>query len=216
MPFSLRRWTVALRLAVLAMGLSVALCAAFAVLVLGMSLGAGILLGAILAPTDPVLATDVQVRHAGDKDPLRFALTCEAGMNDGTAFPFVVLGLLLIGTDAPDLARWLWQDALLASLLGVGAGLLYGAAMAGCSYLIRRYHPTHEMLDDLLGLGLIALAYGIALLAGGWGFLAVFFAGVALRQRPCSTGIGTERILEKKKPAEAGSSILVPEAPGGA
>ncbi|MBQ5946625.1 sodium:proton antiporter [Massilia sp. ST3] len=181
-PFSLRRWTVSLRLAVLAMGMSVALCAVFATAVLGMSLGAGILLGAILAPTDPVLATDVQLRHAGDKDPLRFALTCEAGMNDGTAFPFVILGLLLIGADAPDLARWLWRDALLASLSGVGIGLLCGAGMAGCSYLIRRHHPSHQLLDDLLGLGLIALAYGIALLAGGWGFLAVFFAGVALRQ----------------------------------
>ncbi|MBQ5965656.1 sodium:proton antiporter [Massilia sp. ZL223] len=180
-PFNLRRWAVSLRLAVVAMSLSVALCAVFAAAVLGLPAGAAILLGAMLAPTDPVLATDVQLRHAGDKDSLRFALTCEAGMNDGTAFPFVVLGLLL-GLEGPDLAHWFWEDALLATLVGVGTGLVCGAAMAGCSYVIRRHHPGHQLLDDLLGLGLIALAYGIALLLGGWGFLAVFFAGVALRQ----------------------------------
>jgi NhaP-type Na+/H+ or K+/H+ antiporter len=75
-----------LRLAWVSMTLTVALVAAFAYYVLGLPLGAGILLGGILAPTDPVLATDVQVRHPGDKDQLRFTLTCEAGMNDGSAF----------------------------------------------------------------------------------------------------------------------------------
>jgi len=74
------------------MAVSVWLVAAFAYYLLGLPLGAGILLGAILAPTDPVLATDVQIRHPGDRDQLRFTLTCEAGMNDGSAFPFVMLG----------------------------------------------------------------------------------------------------------------------------
>lgn len=183
-PFSLRRWAVSLRLAWLAMALSVGLTAWFAAFVLGMPWGPAILLGAILAPTDPVLATDVQLRHAGDADPLRFALTCEAGMNDGSAFPFVVLGLLMIDAQAAPyaLAHWLWADVFLASVIGIGTGLACGTGLALLSYTIRRRHPTHEVLDDLLGLGLIALAYGIGLLAGGWGFLTVFFAGVALRQ----------------------------------
>ncbi len=99
MPVPIRwpRWVPALRLAWVSMTISVALVAAFSYYVLGLPLGAGVLLGAILAPTDPVLATDVQVRHADDRDQLRFTLTCEAGMNDGSAFPFVMLGLGLLG-----------------------------------------------------------------------------------------------------------------------
>jgi len=75
------------------MTLTVALIAAAGVLGLGLPLGAAILLGAILAPTDPVLASAVQVESSGDRDRLRFSLTGEGGLNDGTAFPFVMLGL---------------------------------------------------------------------------------------------------------------------------
>ena len=96
-PVSLERWQSPFRLAFLGMAVSVGLVAAFAHLALGLSLGAAVLLGAIIAPTDPVLATDVQVRHPGDRDHLRFTLTSEAGMNDGSAFPFVMLGLGLLG-----------------------------------------------------------------------------------------------------------------------
>ena len=85
--FTLTRWRAPILLATVSMAVTVALVAAFSVLVLGLPLGAGVLLGAILAPTDPVLATDVQIRHPGDRDQLRFTLTCEAGMNDGSAFP---------------------------------------------------------------------------------------------------------------------------------
>ena len=109
-PFSWSRWRAPLRLATLSMAMTVALVAAFGCFVLDLPLGAGVLLGAILAPTDPVLATDVQVRHSGDRDLLRFTLTSEAGMNDGSAFPFVMLGLGLLGLH--DLggagARW-WR-----------------------------------------------------------------------------------------------------------
>jgi sodium/hydrogen antiporter len=89
LPFSLFRWRTPILLATVSMVVSVALVAAFAYFLLDLPLGAGVLLGAILAPTDPVLATDVQIRHPGDNDQLRFTLTCEAGMNDGSAFPFV-------------------------------------------------------------------------------------------------------------------------------
>jgi NhaP-type Na+/H+ or K+/H+ antiporter len=75
-----------------------------------------VLLGAIVAPTDPVLATDVQIRHPGDRDRLRFYLTCEAGMNDGSTFPFVMLGLGLLGLH--DLGesglRWTLLDVVWA------------------------------------------------------------------------------------------------------
>jgi len=96
-PFSFARWRSPILLATASMTITVVMVAEFAYYVLGMPLGAGVLLGAIVAPTDPVLATDVQIRHPGDHDQLRFTLTCEAGMNDGSAFPFVMLGLGLLG-----------------------------------------------------------------------------------------------------------------------
>lgn len=64
-PFSLIRWRTPILLASVSMAISVGMVAAFAYYVLGLPLGAGVLLGAIVAPTDPVLATDVQIRHLG-------------------------------------------------------------------------------------------------------------------------------------------------------
>ena len=183
-PFSLARWLASLRLAWLSMAISVALVAAFACLVLGLPLGAGILLGAILAPTDPVLATDVQLRHAGDSEQLRFILTSEAGMNDGSGFPFVMLGMGLLGLHelGPHGATWLWRDLFWASAGAIALGVAGGALLAWLGWQLRAKEPKHEVLDDLAGLGLIALVYGLASAMHAWGFLAVFFAGVALRQ----------------------------------
>ena len=183
-PFSLARWLPSLRLAWLSMAISVALVAAFACLVLGLPLGAGVLLGAILAPTDPVLATDVQLRHAGDREQLRFMLTSEAGMNDGSGFPFVMLGLGLLGLHelGPYGVTWLWRDLVWASAGAIALGAAGGALLAWLGWQVRAKEPKHAMLDDLAALGLIALVYGVSTWLHAWGFLAVFFAGVALRQ----------------------------------
>ncbi len=183
-PFSLSRWRTPILLATVSMAITVGLIAALAVYGLGMSLGAGVLLGALLAPTDPVLATDVQVRHPGDRDHLRFTLTCEAGMNDGSAFPFVMLGLGLLGLhDLGDFGmQWLVVDVLWATVGGIAIGLVAGVALARIGWKLRRAPHQHVLLDDFLGLGLIGVVYGVAVLAHTWGFLAVFFAAVALRQ----------------------------------
>ena len=139
-PFSMARWRTPMLLATASMGLTVAMVAGFAYWVLGLPLGAGILLGAIVAPTDPVLATDVQVRHPGDRDQLRFNLTCEAGMNDGSAFPFVVLGLGLLGLhDLGDLGlRWVLVDVLWATLAAIAIGVALGVGLARLSAMLRR------------------------------------------------------------------------------
>ena len=183
-PFTFARWRVPLALATLSMAITVALVAGFAWLVLGLPLGAGVLLGAIVAPTDPVLATDVQIRHPGDRDALRFNLTCEAGMNDGSAFPFVILGLGLLGLQdiGPFGLRWLLLDVLWATLGGIAIGVAGGALLARVAGLLRGARFRHVLMDDFLGLGLIALVYGVSELTHTWGFLAVFFAAVALRQ----------------------------------
>lgn len=183
-PATLTRWRTPILLAFVSMALTVALVGGFAYWLLGLPLGAAILLGAIVAPTDPVLATDVQIRHPGDRDRLRFTLTCEAGMNDGSAFPFVMLGLGLLGLHELGEfgVRWVLVDVVWATAAGIAIGVVCGAGLAHLAHRLRRGGREHELLDDFLGLGLIALVYGVSLVASAWGFLAVFFAAVALRQ----------------------------------
>ncbi len=183
-PFTFARWRAPVLLATVTMAVSVGMVAAFACFILGLPLGAGILLGAILAPTDPVLATDVQSRHPGDRDQLRFTLTSEAGMNDGTAFPFVMLGMGLLGLhEIGDFGlQWVLVDLLWATLGGIAIGVLAGVALARLGWWLRGEQRQHELLDDFLGLGLIGLVYGLSVQVHAWGFLAVFFAAVALRQ----------------------------------
>ena len=183
-PFSFSRWRAPILLATVSMSLTVAMIAAFAYYVIGLPLGAGVLLGAIVAPTDPVLATDVQIRHPGDRDQLRFTLTSEAGMNDGSAFPFVMLGMGLLGLHELGnfSLNWILVDVLWATLAGIAIGVAAGIALARIGWKLRRAPHNHELMDDFLGLGLIGVVYGLAVLAHAWGFLAVFFAAVALRQ----------------------------------
>ncbi len=183
-PFRLSRWQKPILLASVSMAITVLLVAAFTYYLLGMPIGACILLGAILAPTDPVLATDVQTRHHGDRDSLRFTLTSEAGMNDGSAFPFVMLGLALLGLHqvGSQGVNWLIIDVLWATVAGVGIGIAAGIALAHISWKLRRPPYTHTLFDDFLGLGLIGFVYGVTVMLHAWGFLAVFFAAVALRQ----------------------------------
>ena len=184
LPISDPRWRPALRLASVSMTLTVAAIAAAGVYGIGLSLGAAVLLGAILAPTDPVLASDVQVEHPFDYDPLRFTLTGEAGYNDGTAFPFVMLGLGLLGLH--DLGqfglRWFLVDVLWAIGGGLAIGALLGTGVARIVLHLRRVHREATGLDDFLAMGLIGLSYGTALMCHTYGFLAVFAAGLALRR----------------------------------
>ncbi len=183
-PLRDSRWHVPLRLAIVSMTLTVALIAVCGMLGLGLSLGAAVLLGAILAPTDPVLASDVQVANAADRDRLRFGLSGEAGLNDGTAFPFVMLGLGLLGLHelGPGGWRWVVVDVVWAIAAGflVGGGL--GYAVGSLVLYLRVHHREAIGLDELLALGLIALAYGVALSIHAYGFLAVIAAGLALRR----------------------------------
>ena len=179
-----RRWTTPLRLATTSMVLTVAVVAALAYWGLGLPLGAAVLLGGILAPTDPVLASDVQVEHPEDRDRLRFSLTGEAGLNDGTAFPFVMLGLGLLGLhDIGRLAwKWLAVDVAWAAASGVAVGALLGWVTGRVVLKLRAARRVRVGTDDLIVLGLIALSYGLALLVKGYGFLAVFAAALALRR----------------------------------
>ena len=184
LPVTDRRWRPAFILASAGMVLTVGLVAAVGVFALGLSLGAAVLLGAVLAPTDPVLASDVQVAHAHDREEVRFGLTGEAGLNDGTAFPFVMLGLGLLGAHHLGTygVRWLAVDVAWATGAGLAVGTACGALIARLVLYLRREHREAVGLDEFLALGLIGLSYGFALLIHSYGFLAVFAAGLALRR----------------------------------
>lgn len=163
--------------------LGVALAAHYA---LGLGWGVAALLGAMLAPTDPVLANMVQVNSAQDLDRVRFGLSGEAGLNDGTAFPFVIFSLLLLqhgSLDTEWVGTWAWKHVLWA----VPAGLCIGYAMGRLIgqlmiYLRIRYADSTCSPNDFLALALIALAYCAAYAVGAFGFLSVFAAGLGLRQ----------------------------------
>jgi len=182
-PVTFSRWRTPVLLASASMMVTVGLVAAFSYFVLRLPLGASILLGAIVSPTDPVLATDVQSRRPGDPDRLRFTLTCEAGMNDGSAFPFVVLGMGLLGLhEIGNLGlRWALVDVVWATSAGILIGVAAGVGLGRLGCLLRKKYQ-HGLLDDFLSLGLIGIVYGLSVLFNAWGFLAVFFAAVALRQ----------------------------------
>jgi len=204
-PFSFSRWRTPILLATVSMTITVAMVAAFAYYVIGLPLGAGVLLGAIVAPTDPVLATDVQIRHPGDHDQLRFTLTSEAGMNDGSAFPFVMLGMGLLGLH--ELGEfglnWLLVDVLWATLGGIAIGVVAGVALARLGWKLRREPHRYQLMDDFLGLGLIGVVYGLTVMVHAWGFLAVFFAALALRQTELKLEKAERDAIVERAPLEA-------------
>jgi len=183
-PLRHHRWVAPVLLATVAMALTVGLVTAIGVLALGLPLGAAIVLGAVLAPTDPVLASDVQTADPWDRDRLRFTLTGEAGLNDGTAFPLVLLGIgLLGGADlGPGGVRWIGVDLVWGVAAGLFIGALLGTVVGRVVLHLRRNRQEGVGRDELLALGLLALAYGGAEIIGAYGFLAVFVAGIALRR----------------------------------
>ncbi|HEY6510960.1 MAG TPA: cation:proton antiporter [Burkholderiaceae bacterium] len=177
-----RLWITPLLLATVAMTLTIAGLLAVG-LSFGLSLGAAMLLAAVLAPTDPVLASDVQVEDAGDRDRLRFGLSGEGGLNDGTAFPFVMLALGLLGLHELGDHAWRWWsvDLLWAVAGGLAIGWGLGWAFSRIVLHLRREREQAFGMESFLTLGLIALTYGLALTAHTYGFLAVFVAGLAMR-----------------------------------
>ncbi len=178
------RWSLPLKLATISMVLTIAGVVAAGYWLLALPLGLALVLGATLAPTDPVLASEVQLRSPNDRDTLRFALTGEGGLNDGTAFPFVLLGLGWLGLH--DLGeyggRWLLVDVIWGTAGGLGIGFVIGVGVARGVRALRRWREDAAILDEFLLLGVIGLSYGAALAAHTLGFLAVLAAGLALRR----------------------------------
>jgi len=183
-PIRAARWRMPVLLAWGGMAVTAGLMAGFGYYALGLPWGAAVLLAGILVPTDPVLASEVQVRQPGDPDRLRFFLTAEAGMNDGSAFPVVMLGLGLLGFhELGDVGgSWLLLDVVWATFGGIALGVALGSTVGYLVYAVRWRFGEGPLFDDCIGLGMVGVVYGTSLLIGVWGFLAVFAAAIALRQ----------------------------------
>ncbi len=176
-----RLWLAPLTMATVTMIVTIALMTALGWGV-GLSLGAALLLGAVLAPTDPVLASEVQVDDTADRDRLRVSLSGEGGLNDGTAFPFVMLALGVLGVHELGAGGWRWVavDLVWATTAGLALGWAFGWGFGKAVVYLRHKHHAFGM-ESFLTLGLIALTYGVALEIAAYGFLAVFAAGLSLR-----------------------------------
>lgn len=186
-PIGLRRWGMTWRLLGIVMPITILLAAVLGWWLLGVGLATALLLGAVLAPTDPVLASDVQVGAPGEgkEDEPRFALTSEAGLNDGLAFPFVNLAIALaLGgsvLSSGDALRWILDGVALKLGLGILVGYAVGAALGYLTFHL----PTRANLSrtgpGFVAVGATFLAYGLTQLLGGYGFLAVFVSALAIR-----------------------------------
>ncbi|PHH39018.1 cation:proton antiporter [Pseudomonas putida] len=192
LPLRDKRWRIAFGLAGPVMVLTIAGVSVLLHWGLQLSWGPSLLIGAMLAPTDPVLAALVQVNDARDVDSVRFGLSGEAGLNDGIAFPFVILGLLLLQADAQPgaLTDWVLHGLLWAVPVGLFTGYWMGRGIGRLTLSLRiRNDDSTLSPNDYLALSLIALAYVGADAIGGYGFLSVFAAGLGLRQEEVkSTG----------------------------
>jgi sodium/hydrogen antiporter len=184
-PIALRDWTTVARLLLLAMPITIGAVALLGAGLLGLSLGAALLLGAALAPTDPVLAGDIGVGPPGDEEEHEpnFALTAEAGLNDGLAGPFVLAGLFVAERSSGDWTlEFIAADVVYAILAGFGIGAAVGTVAAWSVKRLRSREMLAATFDGFHAIATALMIYGLVELLGGYGFLGVFAGGVAFRR----------------------------------
>jgi NhaP-type Na+/H+ or K+/H+ antiporter len=181
----LRSWALTWRLLGIAMPITMLIVACLAWGLTGAGAAAALLIAAVLAPTDPVLASDVQVSGPGKgtEDEARFALTSEAGFNDGFAFPFVHLAIALTAATfvAGDLLEWFIRDLLWKTILGAALGYAIGRGLGYLTFHLPMRANLSRTGDGFVALAATLLAYGVVETLGGFGFLAVFVSALALR-----------------------------------
>ncbi|OWY61007.1 cation transporter, partial [cyanobacterium TDX16] len=186
-----RSWAPTWRLLGITMPLTILAVVLLGGIGLGLPLAAAVLLGAVLAPTDPVLASDVQVEgpdlDTGETleeadDEVRFALTSEAGLNDALAFPFTYLAIAL-AAGGSWFTGWLVHDVVVKITVGLLAGWLLGRAVAWLAFRLRSETALARTSEGFVAVGATLAVYGIAELAHGYGFLAVFVAAVTIRNQ---------------------------------
>lgn len=183
---SRKLWMPTIRLLAIAMPLCILAVAVLGWTFAGMTVAGALLLAAVLAPTDPVLAGDVQVGAPteGGEHPVRFSLTTEAGLNDGLAFPFVYLALAVAtagGFTTALLFEWLWLDVAYRVAVGAAAGALLGWLLG--RLLFAGKNPLADTESGVIALAGVLAVYGLTELVEGYGFIAAFVSGLILRRQ---------------------------------
>lgn len=183
-PLKLWAWQSTIRLIGLLMPLSILTLAAVAHYILDMGWGGAVLLAAILAPTDPVLASEVQLDNVEDKDELRFALTSEGGLNDSLAFPFVYFGIYAFNDPNWDnwFKKWVAIDLLWAIAAAIVMGIIVAKAIVWIDHTLQKRRQADDLMEDFVALSIVLLAYSLTELVNGYGFLAVFVAGLVVQR----------------------------------
>ncbi len=185
-PFSFKNWQSPLRLVFIAMIICIGLTLVFGFTFLNLDLASAVLLGAVLAPTDPVLADDVQVGPPNEKtvSETKFSLTAEAGMNDGMAFPFtwlaITLAMIAQGING-SLITWFGYDVIFKILVGLGLGFLSGKLIGLLLFNLTDKYKFFKTREGFLAISLTLAVYGLTEIALGYGFIAVFVCAVTLR-----------------------------------
>ncbi|MEZ5155932.1 MAG: cation:proton antiporter [Solirubrobacterales bacterium] len=201
--FTWRAWSGVARLLLIAMPLTIAGVALFGTGVMGLSLGAAVVLGAIVAPTDPVLAGDIGVGPPGDEEEQEpnFSITGEAGMNDGLAFPFLFAGLFMLQPGGSGwIGDWVLADVLYALVAGFAIGASVGFGLGALAVRLRSRRLLSATFDAWLAIPSVLLVYALTEVAGGYGFIAAFAGGVAFRRY--------ERTHEINRPVHEGAETV--------
>jgi len=213
-PFKFAAWDITLRLIGILMPISIFSITAVGKFFLGMDWGAAILLGAILAPTDPVLASAIQLKDTSDNDELRFGLTSEGGLNDALAFPFVYFGLYALKDDnwGNWIKDWVGVDLIWAIGSGIIMGFIVAKAIVWLDKKIKERHPVDDLMEDFIALSAIFLTYALTEIVNGYGFLAVFVAGLVMQRsyhNPEKPLAQLEFIEQVEKLLEIGTILLL-------
>lgn len=212
-PLQFWAWNSTIRLIGFLMPISIFAIAAIGHFFLNLEWGIAILLGAILAPTDPVLASEVQMYDPHDRDELRFGITSEGGLNDALAFPFVYFGLRWIEDSNWQnwFSKWVLVDLLWAIAAGLIVGIVVAKAIKRLDRKLQRREAVDEVMEDFIALATILIAYAVAEIVNGYGFLAVFVAGIMMR-RPRNPEKATSQLhfMERlEKLTEVGTILLL-------
>ncbi len=177
-------WKITVRLLVFLMPITIISIALISNWFLSLNWGEAILLGAILAPTDPVLASEVQLNDTEDRDELRFGLTSEGGLNDALAFPFVYFGLYVLKDSQWSnwLFSWVAIDLIWAIAAGIAMGIIIPKIIIWCDHKIQKYRQPDELMEDFVAISTILLTYSLTEMVNGYGFIAVFVAGLVVQR----------------------------------
>jgi NhaP-type Na+/H+ or K+/H+ antiporter len=213
-PLNLRVWGITSRLILFLMPISIFGLAIVGNMFLNMSWGEAILLGAILAPTDPVLASEVQLTDTNDQDELRFGLTSEGGLNDALAFPFVYFGIHAIKDNNWNnwLKDWIAVDLIWAIAAGIVMGIIVPIVVVWIDQKIQKRRSADKLMEDFIAISIILLTYSLTEFVNGYGFLAVFVAGLVVqrsyrnREKPLEQ---LEFIEQLEKLMEVGTILLL-------